>query len=1065
MSKMSNDEKRELVGRSRILLVDGLEAIYDDVVKSKTCCWVSLEGPSGWGKTRVVHELFKRLSKRQEEPRYWPDVIDDPDDRDSGRKAAQPRRFTRDASSLPDFLWWGIECSARGGLQTKELARDVEWLHKHDTYVEKARRRLISPGDFLREMVEQQARSIRRAVVEEGAAEAINWITGAVFPGSGLAYKIGQGSVAAGRRKRQERREIASETTFGEEDSSDPVDEVVYFLGKLTAVGFPVVIFFEDAHEADKIVLELLGKVLSRGGTVFAITTSWPDFAARNPALGELMSEYEGRLHRVGHTSSAGEPFPEGSGLCELEYGARRTILHHHYGRVEKETEKFLLERFVNPLALNLFCEVDKYRRDEKYRTPDGALCLPPKERDRVPTSIRELYRDLWRELSIETQFALAVAYILTPANIDSAVAKSEDVWMDRLLIEVIERFENLENPNVGDVVDALAKAPTANAWVRIVDDYLRAFSEEDQKAIVNEDGGGVLNDRLDDPSGQILAKLTDILLSADSDVRCTINGARSILALHAVGNITDHGMVAEAICLLMEDLESNLRELPERLRLFEIFGDLDPRPLSSITTFKLRQCGAWALAEAGKTGEAIAVCEDLLNEQVGELGVDHPSTLDTRRILAGRLAEAGRLEEAITELEKVLTKSEQVLEPGHPDTLRIRHNLAGWVGSAGRVEEAIERFRAVLEDRSRVLGADDPQTLHTRHNLAYWLGRAGGIDEAVRAYEELLVDRSRVLGVDHPSTLDTRNNLARWVGEAGRVKEAIDEFEAVLEGRRWVLGADHPHTLVTRDYRACWLGEAGRVKEAIDEFEAVLEDRRRVLGADHPHTLVTRGKLARWLGEAGRVKEAIGQFEAVLEDRRRVLGDDHPHTLLTRHNLAHWEGKAGFVEKAVTALERVWDDRVRVLGPKDPDTLFTRHVLGGWLGEAGHVEEAVRANRELLDDRSAVLGRDNPDTLDTHHNLAYWLGEAGRVDEAIDEFAALLEDRLRVLGTHHPHTLATRYNLARWLVTAGRADDMVTAYAEVMGDESSETARDQLDRLSTCQDLTGWLGEAGRAE
>ena len=92
-----------------VLLVDGLVSVYKRVLSGGGPCLVSLEAPSGWGKTRVGREFYARLAAdRQSEPRYWPAVIEDPD---QCRKAVRPARFERPGGSLPKFFWWGIACS------------------------------------------------------------------------------------------------------------------------------------------------------------------------------------------------------------------------------------------------------------------------------------------------------------------------------------------------------------------------------------------------------------------------------------------------------------------------------------------------------------------------------------------------------------------------------------------------------------------------------------------------------------------------------------------------------------------------------------------------------------------------------------------------------------------------------------------------------------------------------------------------------------------------------------------------------------------------------------------
>ena len=576
-----SDVVSPFVGESRLGLVKGLVEIYDDVLESGTSRWVSLEGPSGWGKTRVVHEVFARLSeKRQSEPRYWQGVIYDPD---LGRKAAHPVSFVRPKDSLPEFLWWGIACETRRkSLATAALIRDIERLSAHDVYVEAAWRALVSFRESFGGNLAEARRVFREESVLELVSQGVAEIAGTVVPGLGLVASLARLTGDEARNKVRQRRDIASETVFPQHQhrSLDVVNDTADLLGRLTKARFPVVIFVEDAHEADEVLLELVGKVLRREGTMLVITTALPNFAERNPALSKLMREHEGRLSRVGDTEPAGPPFPEEAGLLELEADARSEILHSYYPNVEADTKDFLLREYVSPLALELFGQVELYRTREKFRTSDGALWLPPEERGKLPKSIREIYEKLWAVLPVQVRFALVVAHVLTPANISPDTAKGEDTWMVKLLQGVIGSLDELDELERSKILDALDQARTAHGWVSIVDEYLRSFAEEPQKKIVKEDGYEKFHYEfdeyskyeLDDLRERILNKLKEILLTADSDVTKTINGAHSVLALHAEGYIKDSAVAAEAIHHLLDELTDSPLDPAKRVRLYEYY-------------------------------------------------------------------------------------------------------------------------------------------------------------------------------------------------------------------------------------------------------------------------------------------------------------------------------------------------------------------------------------------------------------------------------------------------------------------------------------------------------------
>jgi tetratricopeptide (TPR) repeat protein len=129
---------------------------------------------------------------------------------------------------------------------------------------------------------------------------------------------------------------------------------------------------------------------------------------------------------------------------------------------------------------------------------------------------------------------------------------------------------------------------------------------------------------------------------------------------------------------------------------------------------------------DAGRWEEAEGLYRKILSDQIRVLGQNHPSTFETKELLASLLQRTGRQADALAAYREIIDDRIRVFGPDHPDTLTTRNNLAHWLGESGRVEEAIAQLRQVLADRARVLGPDHPDTLATRSNLAHWLGQSG---------------------------------------------------------------------------------------------------------------------------------------------------------------------------------------------------------------------------------------------------------------------------------------------------------------------------------------------------
>ena len=969
----------EFVGASRLGLVEGLVGLYDQCLAGQQPFWVSLEAESGWGKTRVAREFYGQLAVRQEKP-YWPAQIDD---HGRGRKAAYPAKFTSPPEALPEFFWWGISCSTRPGVPGRALREDLVQLKKHEPQLERVSRELRKL-ESLRTRTARAGRTIANLSAREFITEAIALVVGPAAPVAGLAVAGAMTAWDKARQRRDWRQEFASAFDFDIDQQPDVVEEIVDQLGRYTKSGFPVVIFVEDAHGADGLLWKLLDEALDCGGCLFVITTAWPAGLHAGSQFARVAAKHEQqrRLLRVADSGPVEhEAFPSGAGLTELEEEARTKILAAYYPRVEEATRRALLSIYRDPWSLELFCGIGKYRREDKYRTSEGALYLSPDvELPKVPKEKEDLYRSLWLELSDEIKFALAVAHVMTPASINSGVAAGEDRWTDTVLHDVIS---NLGILNHKEILSALCRAPSAYAWVRIVDDHLRAFAEALQRDIANSDGLKSLNQEFGDARQHVLTTLARTLLDdSDANKPQSASVARSILALHAEGFVSDHAVTARAIATLLVDLADNPLELAERAGLYRRFTHLDPKEILDDVALVIRHHGVHALGESGQIDAAIAACESLVADCSRIRGPHDPVTRTTRRNLARWLGEAGRhdksgrLEEAIAAyeemLEELLSGQDAMLHASDPDVLSIQHNLALLLGEAGRTSDAIVALEALLPRMAANLGADYGNTLGVGVNLAVLLGRDGRVQDAIDITRKtLLPEMERSLGADHPNTLSARHNLAHWLGVIGSHGEAIAVCEELLPARQRVLGDEHPKTLITRQTLAVQLARASRRREAMTALEELIPDLERVFGANHRLTLLTRSQRSSLIGNAGGYGDAITEYRRLLPELENVVGSDDRDTLDAQNDLAVCLLMVDETKEALKTSRAVLKVRLRKLGADDAATLLSRQTLIACLRKAGRIDEAITNCRTLLKSQERTLGSDDPETLRTKKWIA----------------------------------------------------------------------------------------------
>ena len=387
------------------------------------------------------------------------------------------------------------------------------------------------------------------------------------------------------------------------------------------------------------------------------------------------------------------------------------------------------------------------------------------------------------------------------------------------------------------------------------------------------------------------------------------------------------------------EDQRQEVRDIVEQIG--TVTSQSHSHPLFSNPTFvSVLAMALHHAADLGMPQSALTLASSV-TQASDILGPDHPDTLRARNNLAGAYQDAGRFNDAIALCEQTLEDRTRILEPNHPDTLTSRNILAHAYWCVGRFNDAIPLLEQTLEDRTHMLGPNHPDTLTSRIDLAstYWC--VGRFNDAIALYEQTLEDRTRILGPTHPDTLTSRIDLAHAYQDAGRLNDAIPLLEQTLEDRTRILGPNHPSTRTSRIDLAHAYRDAGRLNDAIALCEQHLKDCTHILGPTHPDTFTSRNVLASTYWDAGRLNDAIALYEQNLEDRTRILGRRHPRTLISRNNLTGAYLDAGRLSEAIPLLEQTLEDSTHILGTNHPSTLISRNNLANAYLAAGRSEEA----------------------------------------------------------------------------------------------------------------------------
>lgn len=936
------------VGMSRIALVEGLLALYDEVAARPEPRWVSLEAPSGWGKTRVARELYARIAARQPQPRYWPATLLT----DAGSTAGEvtTRRkwvnpvVTHTPGSLPSFTWWGISCSVRNGLASVALAQDAATLEAHAPFLEDAWRKLPTAS-----LAATDARAFGLAVLDEAAMEVggrvVEAALGTAVPGLGLVRWLGECGWGKAKQARERKARLASDEMVSA-DHTALGDSLVAMLTRLSRPGLPTVLFVEDLHDADELLLEVLERVVASSSSILVITTGWPGHLDEGETTRRVMASAEGRLIRI---TAGGAPLPApfspAAGLTALENDALIQMLRFYYPQVTAETAERVVVRYPNPLALELFCQIPGIRR----RFSDRPLELSDRDLARLPSSIRDLYRQLWRELPEEVRHALAIATLGIPAVLDPEAGRSH--WWNADL--VADALQILELPDERDVERALRDAPTAYAWARVVTDVLRQFVEPDQLAIAGEERAEYLMDwETDEVKDALAARAAERLRRPETPEVEREHGARLLLALHAEGFVTDPTTMGLATIELLDLLADQPLELGERIRLAErALPRLDP---NTLTALDVRRRLGRALIEDGRDETAAQVLTDLRHQRVALNGAEDRESLSDGYEYAAALARAAPTE-CDDQLPELIGTARKLLGELDPLTLRI-HNLSAYVAwMLDHLDEALRLNTELLERRSQALGRDHRDTLisaSNRANCLIWMGHYG---QAHDLATDTLRRRLRVLGPSHQDTLLSRQELARLAGLTGRTTEAVALRRELLRDKADALGLEHPDTLWAQSQLAEALAASGELTEALEVQGDLLERHIRRSGEDADITVDAFSTLADLGRQAGKLRHALELHEEALARTARRYGMTHQRTLEQRRKIAF--ARIGLVPMTETVTEYLELNRDAEASLPKGDWVRDQIALelGTRLGDAGRVGEAVKILEVVWQQRLAV--------------------------------------------------------------------------------------------------------------
>jgi tetratricopeptide (TPR) repeat protein len=1007
-------------GEDRHALVERLVSLYDEVdTEGSRPRWVALEAPSGWGKTRIVQELYAALVAtrpgRPEAPGgYWPPTIVPADgtDGDAGihatRKRVHPRQVDREGGSLPPFLWWGISCSARNGVASVALREDLGQLQAHAPFL-LARCLQLDPvtgelrrsgRDLLGLAADQLGGSLEEAALG-AATSALN----IAVPGVGLVWSIGKWGFGRVRERTEQARMVSASSSIDTGAADDVLADAVTTLRSLARPGLPLVIAVEDLQLADATLVALLEELLASASPVLVVTTSWPG-SLDEDALAPAVRAAGDRLLRVRATVA-----DDAGDLAPLDAAARGRIVSAIHPGATPATVALLVERFENPLLLELACTLGWVREEVDPAT--GRLELTAEDVAEIPADAAGLYASMWNRLSEPARRALALAVAAIPHEVYPRVGANR--WLAGPLAAAVREVF----PQAPEVAAELAG--TIPGWTRPVRDTFSAYLEPLAQRTAADHGHLNRASRVKAVQDSLFEHARTQLTEAPVDELLDLHAADLVIAWQLAGLAEDPVLFAIAVIQHTNALGAHTDDAHRTVELAEqALGLLRATPDVARLRTEIVLARAHALSNLGRATEAAEAYGQVAEQLTLLDGADSRAVLQARQDQASVLSRAGMLEGTLDLLEALVQDAQRALGPSDPLTLSCRQVLGVTLARSGLVREALDHDRELLELFLTSYGADHELTLAARNNIAVGLATRGYPDLAVRELEEVVATRTRVFGADHHLTLFVRGNLASELRRAGRTQEARTQRAALLADQHRVMGPDHEDTLDSAMRLARLDAELGRPEAALDAATHVVADWVRLHGDDDVRTARARRQLAAVLGAAGQVEPALEQARRAHATQVGALGEHAPDALDTVALIGLLLIGDERLAEAHPVYEELYRARLALAGPDEPSTLEAR--FGMLLTAPGADDAEVRGEMSL--EYARALGPDHPDTLQMRSEHLRLLVAADRLDEAAAVGRVLVPELTQALGALHPDTRAAGLDLARALMASEDGSD-----------------------------------------
>lgn len=830
------------VGDARKDLVNDLKTIWEDTANGGGPRLIVLSAPIGWGKTRLVHELYASISESQPNPRYWPAQIDhDPSEPLTSRKRTHPSAVNVNPDAVISYLWWGLSCNTRSdGRRAQVLIDDSTQVFAHSLSIEALTnsklRRALQSGDLDKtDSVYQKGSLILDVISCFGVTFPFVSISRAVVNGARTAVDIARRYRAVSIRSEA----LSGEREIDAEDTERQrfVDDLSASVSRLSQDSIPILILIDDVHDADSSVMNFVNRLLSiPENRIMIIATTWPDqLSLATTPVSKWINNLRNNLFGIVDVLEL-DPLSD-SDLAEIVYD------------VAPNTSPDVVQAFVKRFSPNPFSLRQALSfRAVKQSIVDGAIDIPPAEIELLESDLASQYLRKWLELPESVREVLMIASELGPAYVEECSA-------DAALTLLID-----------GAVEALSQSTEVFGWSVSLDSWVDAFIERDLYGLAREQWRRQFR-----PSDSLVVKsavrkYVKLKLASRDWIRLSVLAQRTLLEFICKDGMVTEDLDINAAIELSAIYESDGRYEDAWSLLKNLFENSEPHQLEDLTQIVLKLSELSLVLN--KPLDALRYSKTL--QDVPEIPIQQNALLIEARAEAdlGNYAKAHELltsapsfDNAEFEFEKLSLTVRLAAEVGEfheayqlgtyliaelerdfrapsPEHMRSL-NLVSWAASrSGRSREALEMAERAVREAEEVVSDSHPELLEAKNNLARFLFRVGDFERAISVGQEVLNSREKVLGRNHQKTLTSMDNLAVFYLKKDDSHTALSLSENAIAGWKLTFGLNHPKALTARVHKLEILTFMDRAAEVVEDIPELLKTHIDVLGLKHPNTL-----------------------------------------------------------------------------------------------------------------------------------------------------------------------------------------------------------------------------------